>query len=387
MKESIIGGSPATQAMNTPLAGGVSAPADGNSIRDQKNPSTDPKFGEILRQVQEKYGAKPERPKEIKKTLGKDDFMKIMITQMKHQDPTAPFKPDQMAAQMAQFASVEQLQNVNQSIEKLSSKNSPMEKMAMTALIGKTVTVDRGRFSHAINNNETLSYTLPKNSTQTRLTVYTAEGEPIFEKDLGPNKAGDGTFTWDGYKENNLPAKAGNYIYRVSAVDENGGTIEMNPQKTARVIGVSFEGTEPSILVGDARSHAKVLVKDMIRVETDNPGEAVEGKSIIQSTGPKKSNFFTFQKGVGSENVDPGQMSPEMQNLIAQATAQADAATKEAKADTQLGEAQAQAIATNHAQSAAPAAKPQVEPGSGDLNSGFVNIENQPNKKGGNSNE
>jgi flagellar basal-body rod modification protein FlgD len=357
--------------MNSPLAGGVSAPADGNSIRDQKDPSTDPKFGEVLRQVQEKYGAKPERPKEIKKTLGKDDFMRIMITQMKHQDPTAPFKPDQMAAQMAQFASVEQLQNVNQSIEKLSTKNSPLEKMAMTGLIGKTVTVDRGRFSHAMNNNETLSYSLPKNASQTKITIFTDSGEPIFEKDLGANKAGEGSFTWDGYKENNLPSKPGNYIYRLTAVDENGGNIELNPQKTARVIGVSFEGTEPSMIIGDAQSHSKVLVKDVIRVETE-AGPATEGKSIIQST-PKKQNLFTFQKGVGSENMDPSQLSPEMQEAVAKATAMADAVTKPAKTEA-MAEAKAEARAV--------AQSPQIEPGSGNLNAGFVNIE-----KGGEKNE
>jgi hypothetical protein len=134
------------------------------------------------------------------------------------------------------------------------------------------------------------------------------------------------------------------------------------------------------------------LVKDMIRVETDNPGEAVEGKSIIQNSGPKKSNFFTFQKGVGSENIDPSQLPPEMQNAIAQATAQADAITKPAKAEA-AAEAAAQAPGTQsvsiggpapenaRAQSLAQANKPKIEPGSGDLNAGFVNIENQTGKE------
>ncbi len=369
MKQSIISGGASTQALNTPLAGSVSTPAAGEqSVRDQKNPSTDPKFGEVLRQVQEKYGAKPERPKEIKKTLGKDDFMKIMITQMKHQDPTAPFKPDQMAAQMAQFASVEQLQNVNQSIQKLSSQNSPLEKMAMTGLIGKVVTVDRGRFSHAMNNKETLSFSLPKNATQTKITVFAESGEPIFEKELGPNKAGESSFSWDGYKENNIPAKAGSYLYRITATDENGGNIELNPQKTARVIGVSFEGNEPSVLVGDAHSHSKVLVKDVIRVETEGE-QGFEGKSIIQSA-PKSKNFFTFQKGVGSETLDPTQVSPEMQEAIAKAAATSSEAKRAESESTPVASAAA-----------------SIEPGSGDLNAGFANLSNPILKKGGVKNE
>jgi hypothetical protein len=60
--------------------------------RDTKEAATDPKFGEVFSQIQAKYGEKPEKPREIKKTLGKDDFLKIMITQMKNQDPRIPLK-------------------------------------------------------------------------------------------------------------------------------------------------------------------------------------------------------------------------------------------------------------------------------------------------------
>ena len=71
---------------------------------------------------------------------------------MKFQDPTSPFKPEQMAAEMAQFTSVEQLQNVNQNLAKMSTANQPMERLAMTGLIGKTVTVDRDYLVRAITD-------------------------------------------------------------------------------------------------------------------------------------------------------------------------------------------------------------------------------------------
>src|SRR5437764_316379 len=49
-----------------------------SQTKDSKDPSTDPKFGEILGQIQSKYGAKEQKAREIKKTLGKDDFLKIL---------------------------------------------------------------------------------------------------------------------------------------------------------------------------------------------------------------------------------------------------------------------------------------------------------------------
>ena len=49
-------------------------------------------------------------------TLGKDDFLKLLIAQMKNQDPQSPADSSQMAAQLAQFSSVEQLANINQAL-------------------------------------------------------------------------------------------------------------------------------------------------------------------------------------------------------------------------------------------------------------------------------
>ena len=126
-------GAAATQVVNTPMATGGAVGADGSigHEKDAKEAQTQAKFGEVWQQIQSKYGAKPEKPREIKKTMGKDDFLRIMITQMKHQDPMEPFKAEQFATQMAQFTSVEQLQNLNQAMGKMANQNQPLERLAI----------------------------------------------------------------------------------------------------------------------------------------------------------------------------------------------------------------------------------------------------------------
>lgn len=58
--------------------------------------------------------------KPARTTLGQDDFLKILITQLQHQDPTSPMEDKDFIAQMAQFSSLEQIRNMSQSFQKLS---------------------------------------------------------------------------------------------------------------------------------------------------------------------------------------------------------------------------------------------------------------------------
>src|SRR6476619_2933183 len=107
--------------MNESGTGTVVSGTSSGATAGTKDAAGSTKFGDVYSQIQAKFGEKAEKPREIKKTLGKDDFLKIMVAQMKNQDPTNPFKAEQMATEVAQFTSVEQLQNVNQNLAKMTT--------------------------------------------------------------------------------------------------------------------------------------------------------------------------------------------------------------------------------------------------------------------------
>lgn len=295
---------------------------------------TAPQFGQVLQGIQSKYGARPEKGREIKKTLGKDDFLRIMITQMKNQDPTNPFKAEQMAAEMAQFTTVEQLKNMNESLNKMTTANQPLERMAMTGMIGKTITLDRSRFPHVEGVNDSVSFGLPRDAAAATLSLVNEHGETILTKDIGKLKAGENSFAWDGNKLNSLPAKSGNYRIIVEATDSQGMHIDTDSSAQARVIGVSFEGSEPVFLVGDNKHQEKVTMKSIVRIDSngDMGGSAPGFVSSSQNTAgaPKAPPaFFNFQKGVGSANLDSTTVNAEAQKAIASYQANGRASAQE----------------------------------------------------------
>ena len=79
--------------------------------------------------------------RKVQRDLGKDDFLKLLITQLSNQDPTSPMENTEFIAQMAQFSSLEQMTNMNQEFAKM---NSMLVSSQAVGTIGKTVDITLG---------------------------------------------------------------------------------------------------------------------------------------------------------------------------------------------------------------------------------------------------
>jgi len=227
--------------------------------------------------IQARYGEKQKEARPVKKALDKDDFMRIMITEMKHQDPTKPMDADRMATQMAQITSVEQLKNVSTSLDKLAEKSSTSDRLAMSMMIGKSVTVDKGRFSHQKATVSPISFDLPEAADKVKITILDEHGDEVAKRDLDPMAAGPNTYNWDGINASSIQAPSATYTVRVDAENKQGGKIKINPISKETIVGVTFEGGETNFLVGDPKSPQKVNLKNITRMEGD-----AQVKNIVQ---------------------------------------------------------------------------------------------------------
>jgi flagellar basal-body rod modification protein FlgD len=246
-----------------------------------------PQFKEVWQQIQTQYGKKPAAIEGRKNSLDKDDFLKIMITQMRHQDPTKPFEADKLGAEMAQITSVEQLTNLNQALGKMSTQNKPLERLAMTSMIGKTVTVDQSRFNHIQGQNASLSFDLPIKSQNVEVELISERGETVYREDLGEMVPGRRSFVWDGKGDSGFPAPAGNYFLRVIATNERGVSVPVSSQQKTQVMGISFQGEEPVLLVGDSKNQRRITMENVVQIE-ESPGRK-SAESEIASPSERKN--------------------------------------------------------------------------------------------------
>ena len=96
----------------------------------------------LSRQV-ENYnrGLNPAAAADQGQTLGKEDFLRILLTQLTHQDPTAPLEDKEFVAQMAQFSTLEQMTNMSTELSKVFAV---MARSQAIGLLGKTVEIAVG---------------------------------------------------------------------------------------------------------------------------------------------------------------------------------------------------------------------------------------------------
>lgn len=79
--------------------------------------------------------------RQVKQELGKDDFLKLLVAQLTHQDPTQPLEDKEFIAQMAQFSTLEQMTNMSQGFSKLALR---LQSSQAFSLLGKTVVIKNG---------------------------------------------------------------------------------------------------------------------------------------------------------------------------------------------------------------------------------------------------
>jgi flagellar basal-body rod modification protein FlgD len=187
----------------------------------------------------------------MKKTTGmnKDDFLQLLVTQLKSQDPMNPQDSSEFVAQLAQLTQVEQTYNINTNLKNLLSSQNNFSSMSAMSLIGKNITTLGSQVLLSEGGQASLEFTLPSDATQLTLEIKDATGRTVRSLTQGATPAGADSISWDGKNDDGQTMQAGTYTFAVSGVDASGQTISGTPLFRGRVTGVNLEGDTPVLTV------------------------------------------------------------------------------------------------------------------------------------------
>lgn len=171
--------------------------------------------------------------------LGKDAFLELMITQLKNQNPLEPQANAEFVAQLAQFSSLEGIQQLNDSVETLVGSNQSNQALQASALVGRTVKIETDYAYLPQDGRIYGTLDLPASTSGIQLNVYDSKGSLVFSEDLGAQEAGDLAFAWDGKLADGTEAPAGGYQFEAIAT-VNGKPTELTTYLGANVNSVTL---------------------------------------------------------------------------------------------------------------------------------------------------
>jgi flagellar basal-body rod modification protein FlgD len=163
--------------------------------------------------------------------LGKDEFLKLLITQLQYQDPLNPMEGTEFATQLAQFNSVEQLINLNDGVNGLANAQNVMSaglnNSLASSLTGKTARVLSNTIYTDGNSEQVIHLRLRDLATETEIIVRDANGNAIRTETLSNLGRGDHSWTWDGKSDAGMRAPEGEYSIEVASTngDDNVNTL------------------------------------------------------------------------------------------------------------------------------------------------------------------
>lgn len=184
-----------------------------------------------------------------KTSLGQEQFLKLMTTQMTHQDPTKPMQNGEFLSQMAQFGTVSGIQDLQQSFKDFAASISSDQALQAASLVGRTVSAPSGEGLLAAGGEINGTVDLPASSSNVNLKILDpVTGDVIGTKSLGAQPAGPVPFTWDGMNDKGNLAHPGVYKVQVEASIDGINTV-LPSQIHSRVESVSMDSGKNGLQV------------------------------------------------------------------------------------------------------------------------------------------
>lgn len=190
-----------------------------------------------------------------------DYFLKLLVAQMKNQDPLNPLDNAQVTSQLAQLNTVDGINRLATKLDSLLGSNTAAQSLQAAALVGHAVMAPGTTLALA-NGQAVGGIELTGAADHVTVTIKDASGRVVHTADLGAQNAGVMNFAWDGSTDSGAAATPGNYSFAVAAKSGN-STIVANTLSTGVVSSVSPAADGTSLTVSGLGSFALSQIRQI----------------------------------------------------------------------------------------------------------------------------
>lgn len=209
-----------------------------------------------------------------KDVVQKEEFLNILVAQLKNQDPLNPMENDRFAVDLAQFSQLEQLVNLNEKFDKSGSGDAS----SMAQYLGHDVAYKSNSVQLGDTNADSIDVVL-QTPGNVNLDILDSDGKVVQSVSLGYQEAGRHTFDLNG-----KTPFSGQYAFKVTTASAGGSDIEADSYVLGQVTGF-VPGPDGKLLVGDR----EVNVGDVALVRKTSASSELADSGVGNLTGsPKK---------------------------------------------------------------------------------------------------
>lgn len=180
--------------------------------------------------------------------VNKDDFFKMLVAQLKNQDPLKPLDATAFTAQLAQFSSLEKLDNLNTTLTSLLGQQDLANRAQSAQLTGKYIVAngsDAEPFT-AVGKSVELGYELPGDAKRVFVTIYDEKGRAVDMIEKTDQSGGINKVVWQ-----NSSARTGNFTFQVAAYDGQGENLNATTLIEGVVSKVNFRDGQVYVTVNN----------------------------------------------------------------------------------------------------------------------------------------
>jgi flagellar basal-body rod modification protein FlgD len=193
-------------------------------------------------------GATQQVAKPDQNAANEDRFLRMLIAQLKNQDPLNPLDNAQVTTQMAQISTVEGINKLNATLAAMAAAAGGQQAMQATTMVGRQVLASGNTLTLAEGGAHG-GYMLDGAVDGLKLTVKSASGEVVYTAELGAQQAGLHVFSWDGVSDGGAQSAPGAYSFEITA--KNGKeTVGVETLTLGRVDGVTPKDGGAKLSIG-----------------------------------------------------------------------------------------------------------------------------------------